>query len=43
MGVWTARFGYAVLACADPEFGTFELVGDDPPDSATEGIGTEGS
>ena len=33
----------SVLACADPEFGTFELGGDDPPASATEDVGTEGS
>ena len=33
----------SVLACADPEFGTFELGGDDPPASVTEEIGTEGS
>ena len=36
-------FDTSVLACADPEFGTFELRGDDPSTSAIEGIGTEGS
>ena len=33
----------SVLACADPELGTFELRGDDPSASAVKGIGAEGS